>query len=138
MSHPDIEHLTDIFKDFLAGNTPGLDVELGEAPENPTYPYLVITPFAGEHSGSLARPNEIFEAEWQVNSVGLYPQQAMGGLSAARDRVLGATPDFSAASYVATGSPLIEPAGPAFLRDATEQPPLFSSSETYRLFIVPA
>jgi hypothetical protein len=141
MTHPDPEWITTILVTFLEGNTVGLDVGLGEAPESPSpaYPYLVVTPLSPFLvDGSLNSVNELQTMEWQVTSVGLTAQQALGGIAAARDRMLGATAiDFSAASYVKTGAVKLAP-GPAFESEQADKPSLFLSNETYRMTLVPA
>lgn len=142
--HPDQEHATTIIVTHLEGNTPGLSVGDGEAPESPSpvYPYLVVSPLSPFLiEGSLAEDNEMHSMEWQVTSVGRYRQEAQGGLSAARDRMLDKAnrPSFAAMSpaYKFTGSVRIVP-GPPLEQDNSEQPPLFLANETYRLKLVPA
>ena len=139
MAHPDPEWVSTIFTTFLAGNAPSLDTGLGVAPENATYPYLVVTPltpFLVE--GGLDSINELQAVEWQVTSVAVTPTQALGGIAAARDRLLGAAePDFSAAGYKKTGSVKIVP-GPSFTSDQGDKPALYLSNETYRMTITPA
>ena len=141
MTHPDPEHLSTIFTSFLGGNAPGLDTNLGEAPESPSpaYPYLVVTPLSPFLvEGSLNSVNELQVVEWQVTSVGLTPTQALGGIAAARDRLLGTTvPSFAAASYKLTGAIKLSP-GPAFEAEQADKPSLFLANETYRMNVVPA
>jgi hypothetical protein len=141
MTHPDPEWITTIFVSFLEGNAASLDVGLGAAPESPTpaYPYLVVTPLSPFLvDGSLNSVNELQAVEWQVTSVGLTAQQALGGIASARDRMLGATAiDFSASSYVKTGAVKLEP-GPGFESEQADKPPLYLQNETYRMTLVPA
>jgi hypothetical protein len=141
MTHPDPEWITTILVTFLEGNTVGLDVGLGEAPESPSpaYPYLVVVPLGAEVDGSLNSVNEIQVMDWQVTSVGLTAQQALGGSAAARDRMLGSTEiDFSAASYKKTGAVKLPPPGPQLESEQADKPSLFLSVETYRMTLVPA
>jgi len=141
VAHPDREWLTAIFVTYLAGNAEGLDVGLGQAPEtpNPAYPYLVVTPLAPfDIDGSLGSINELQSMEWQVASVGLTAQQALGGITAATDRLVGTTgPDFSPASYTKTGEVKLVPT-PGLSSDYSDKPALFISNETYRMMLVPA
>lgn len=142
MTHPDPEHTTAILLAFLEGNGPGLDVGWGEAPEapSPAYPHLILFPLSPALiEGGLRNTQQSQAVEWQVSSIGRWAQEAQGGISAVRDRVLDdwKTLDFSAAGYKLSGEPSIEP-GPTLTADFTEQPPLFSASETYRLKLVPA
>ncbi len=140
MTHPDPEHLTSIFVTALEGNSEGLDVGRGEAPDVPTpsYPYLVVSrlgPFSVD--GGLANPNQDQNIQWQVTAVGLTAQQSEGGLAAARDTLLGTFIDFSAASYAQSGGMKLQP-GPASSRDSTEEPTLFLDVDTYRVPVSPA
>lgn len=136
MTHPDPEHLTTIFVGFLTGNGPGLEVGYGEAPEGAAYPYLVVSPLGPDSiEGSLAKPNEIQTVEWQVTAVGPTAQSAEGGVAAARDTIIGASIDFTAAGYKQTGAVKLNP-GPTFSAD-DDQPRLFMSSESYRVVLVP-
>jgi len=141
MTHPDPEHLSTIIVAHLANNTPGLDVNLGSAPESPSpaYPYLVVTPLTpASIDGSLNSVNEIQVMEWQVTSVGLTPTQALGGIAAARDRMLGSTkPSFTAASYKLAGAVKLAP-GPSFESEQADQPSLYLANETYRMTLVPS
>ena len=140
MTHPDPEHLTSIFVTALEGNSEGLDVGRGEAPDVPTpsYPYLVVSrlgPFSVD--GDLKNPNREQNIQWQVTAVGLTSQQAEGGLAAARDTLLGTIIDFSAASYAQSGGMKLQP-GPAGSRDSAEEPTLFLDLDTYRVPLSPA
>lgn len=141
MTHPNPEWVTTILVTYLEGNTPGLDVGLGSAPENPNpaYPYLVVTPLSPFLvEGGLNDGNSIQTVEWQVTSVGLTAQQAMGGIAAVRDRLLGTPgPDFTPASYKKTGEVKLS-AGPALESELADHPPLFLQYETYRMTLVPA
>ncbi len=140
MTHPDTEHLTTIFVTALEGNSEGLDVGRGEAPDVPTpsYPYLVVSRLgAFSIEGDLKDPNRDQNVQWQVTSVGLTSQQAEGGLTAARDTLLGTFIDFTAASYAQSGGIKLQP-GPANGRDASEEPTLFLERDTFRVPVSPA
>ncbi len=140
MRHPALGHAASIFTTFLAGNSAGLDVGLGEAPEtpNPAYPYLVVSPLGPFFiEGGLNDVNAQQSLEYQVTSIGLTLEQASAGLDIARDRILGTTrPDFTALVYKLTGAIHMVP-GPAFEAERSDLPPVFLSNETYRLKIVP-
>lgn len=139
MNIPDPEWVTTIFVEWLATNPEGLEVGDGEAPENGTYPYLVVTPLSPFLvEGGLNDSQSQHAVEWQVTSVGLTRQHAQGGLAAARGLVFGGTfPDFTPASYRRSGDPALVP-GPALNRDDSDKPSLFYAIETYRYVIVPA
>ncbi len=140
MTHPDPEHLTSIFVAALEGNSAGIDVGRGEAPDQPTpsYPYLVVSRLgAFSVDGALNDPNADQNLQWQVTAVGLTSQQAEGGLGAARDTILLTFIDFSAASYAQSGGIKLEP-GPAGGRDSSEEPTLFLERDTYRVPVSPA
>ena len=140
MTHPDTEWLSSLFVTHLVGNSQGLDVGLAEAPEapSPAYPYLVVTPLSPFLiDGALNDRNELQWLEWQVSSVGLTAQQALGGSEAAKVRILDTAVDFSASGYVTSGDWQLVP-GPAFESEQSDQPPLFVSHDTYRIMVSPA
>ena len=139
MAHPDPEHIDTIFLTYLQGNAAGLDAELGEPPENPSpaYPHFAVIPLSPFNvEGGLNDPNALHVVDYQVSSVGLYAQQARGGIAEARDRLDGATIDFTAAGYKQAGAIQIVP-GPAFSSDQADKPPLFMAHETYRFMVSP-
>lgn len=125
---------------FLGGNAEGLSVGVGEGPEvaSPPFPYLVIIPLAAfDVTGSMSDPNENWNYEFQVSSVGRFAVQAAGGVKAARARLTSTPgPDFSAAGYKVTGSVKVE-AGPAFEAEQQDKPSQFIHHETYRMMLVP-
>ncbi len=135
MTHPDPEHLSRLFVDHLAAGS-SLAVGYGEAPEAaiPPYPYLVVEPqgpFSVE--GDLANPNITQNIEWEVASVGLTAQQAEGGLSSARDALLGTTIDFSAAAYAQTGGIKLEPTPASLENQRDAEPALFIATDLFRV-----
>ncbi len=139
--HPDPEHATTILHAYLeAGVT--LQVGDGESPENPVYPYLVVSPLAPfDIEGPIDDGNADHAMEWQVTGVGRYRLDAQGAIAAATDRMLdpASDPDFSGMTpaYKFVGEVVLVP-GPAFEQDTSKQPPIFLAFQTYRLKLTPA